>query len=219
MGKINYGIELVFDPWIGSDFARSQLLVIGDSHYCGNKECKSVCGVRGAGRNKDCADFTEDVIQQYIQWRETGDSAKYDDWMSSTFLKFEHIMLGSESTGDKGAQLFNEIAFYNYVQTAGADDKSNGQYTSEDYTASSAMCAAVIAALRPRLVIVWGNRAWCAMSSECWTQIDDVTGYYTLPNDGYRVVCVKVSHPSRASQDEMRTRIDAAKRHMRLFPK
>ena len=48
-------MNVYFQPWIGDNYGSSypRILIIGDSHYCGDENCK-FCGVRG---NKPIEEF------------------------------------------------------------------------------------------------------------------------------------------------------------------
>lgn len=194
-------MQVYFKPWIGPDYEKSprKILVIGDSHYCGG--CDR-CGVRGCTMEEmaDCHDFTRDVVSKYLAFRAgAGEKA---NWMTKTFLQFDKIYYGKhEVSAEESSELWNGIAFYNFVQTAVSGEASNTNYTAEDYARSSPMATEVINELRPDLIIVWGNKAYGALSGEGWTDTGRQRGYYTLP-DGSVSHCIRIAHPSRAGQEK-----------------
>lgn len=201
-------MNVFFKPWVGPDYAKSdrKILVIGDSHYCGS--CDR-CGVRGNcsfEEMAECNNFTISTISDYIKFRAGGEKA---NWMTKTYCRFDKLYYGKEEVSEEeSVTLWNRIAFYNFLQTAASDDASNTNYTNDDYAASSPMATEVINELRPDVVIVWGSRAWGAMTGEGWHDgANSYTGYYTLA-DGHVVHCIKIIHPSRIGLDEWIPKLD-----------
>ena len=197
-------MKTYFKPWIGPNYdkATRKILVIGDSHYCQENDCKK-CGVRGdctTEEMKECQNFTIGVVTGYMDFRAgKGEEA---NWMKTTFLRFDKIWYGKQDvSAEESLDFWNSVAFYNFLQTAIADNTSNSSYTSKDYAKSAPMAAEVINELRPDVIIVWGNKAFNALSDEGWSGTDDGRGYYTLP-DGHIAHCIKLNHPTRAGQDE-----------------
>lgn len=194
-------MKVFFEPWIGKDYNSSEkrILVIGDSHYCG--ECER-CGVRGNcsldEMGKECHEFTRKVVKEYIAYRNKIGEKK--NWMKRTFYPFDKIYYGKDNiSSEESESLWYSVAFYNFLQTAGSTEASNTNYRNEEYARSASMAWDVICKLRPDFVIVWGNKAYKYLPSERWTNgIDDDNGVYTL-DDGHIVHCIRIYHPSRAN--------------------
>lgn len=197
-------MNVYFKPWVGPNYETSErkILVIGDSHYCKDNDCGQ-CGVRGNCSMEEmsaCRDFTINAVKNYLTFRAGG---KKGNWMTKTYLPFDKIFIGKEDvSSEESLAMWNNIAFHNFVQTAISLGASNKNYTNEDYAASSPMATEVINTLRPDVVIVWGGRAWGALTDEGWhSGENDYSGYYTWA-DGHKVNCIKIVHPSRAGFEE-----------------
>ena len=187
--------NVYFKPWVGSNYkdAVKKILVIGDSHYCG--ACQN-CGVRGYCSIKemgDCVNFTSNVVREYLDF--LNGKKESDMWMRS-FKCFDKILLGQDATKEERTEMWNGIAFYNFVQTAISGVTSNAKYTQKDYVDSSAMALEIIKELHPDYVIVWGKRAYNYLPDTDWLSEDKA---YLLPN-GHKVYCLRIDHPSRAHQ-------------------
>ena len=118
---------------------------------------------------------------------------------SATFQRFkcfDKILLGQDATKEERTEMWNGIAFYNFVQTAISGVTSNAKYTQKDYVDSSAMALEIIKELHPDYVIVWGKRAYNYLPDTDWLSEDKA---YLLPN-GHKVYCLRIDHPSRAHQ-------------------
>lgn len=194
-------MNVYFEPWIGENYktSKKKILVLGDSHYCGGCDNSEECGVRGFSIEdmKECKKFTNNTITEYLTYQ--AGKINKAEWMKS-YLQFDKIYYGkNEVTAEESIFLWKNIAFYNFLQTASSNKSSNTNYTSDDYHKSSPMATEVINSLLPDFVIVWGSRAWNSLTGNNWTNIDNLCGYYTLPDTGHIVHCIKITHPSRAS--------------------
>lgn len=195
-------MNVYFKPWIGNNYSskKPKILVIGDSHYCGDEDCK-MCGIRGNQPIEEfgnCSYFTKDRVSEYINFRKG--TGKKVDWMTRTFLRFDKIFYGREDiSSEESIQLWESIAYYIFVQTALSPNPTNTNYSNEDYGNSSSMAMEAIKELKPDIIIVWGNRAYEAMSDEGWHNNESIknSGYYILDN-GHKAYCIKINHPSRA---------------------
>ena len=95
-----------FDPYIGKLYATEglngkRILILGDSHYCGDVNCKGICGCHGMSSYDDmdeCFDLTKNVIEHYRQYRKG--LAKGDKWCK-TFLRFERAILANTETTEE----------------------------------------------------------------------------------------------------------------------
>lgn len=203
-------MNVYFKPWVGPNYETSErkVLVIGDSHYCGS--CDR-CGVRGncslEEMSEACRNLTMNSVLDYLAFR--SDTGGKEIWMHRTYYRFDKLYYGKEEVSEEeSVALWNRIAFYNFLQTAVSANPSNKKYTNEDYAASSPMATEVINELRPDVVIVWGARAWGAMTGEGWhAGANSYTGYYTLA-DSHVVHCIKIIHPSRIGLAEWIPKLD-----------
>lgn len=189
-----------FKPWIGSGYkqAHNRILIIGDSHYCGGCE---TCGVHGMCSPKEmceCNNFTRNTIRAYLDFR-MGTGSK-ENWMTKTFYPFDKIFFGKEEvTIEESLKLWNNVAFYNFLQTAYVKEADNTKYATRDYTLSVPLAFEIIQELRPDLIIVWGNRAYNSLPSADWENGSDYyNGYYKL-NNQHIAYCFRIYHPSRAN--------------------
>jgi hypothetical protein len=202
-------MNVYFLPWVGSEYDHSspKVLIIGDSHYCG--DCEE-CGVRGNRTIEEmegCSNFTKNTIKDYLSFREgTGEK---ELWMTKTFLRFDKIYFGKEDVSvAESLELWNSVAFCNFLQTAASVEASNNNYTLEDYSRSSPMVTEIINELQPDIVIVWGNNAWDSLANEGWQDgAVDYTGTYTL-STGHIVHCGRIYHPSRANVEQWHPEIE-----------
>ncbi len=192
-----------FQPWIGHNYQSSnpRVLVVGDSHYCADPcDLRSQCGVHGnlpASSMGRCQFFTQDVTRRYLDFR--AGRAEAEGWMKRTILTFDKIFYGKDDvTPAESLDLWNRIAFYNFVQTATSSDPSNSNYTTDDYRRSTPHSAEVLESLQPDIILVWGTKAYDYLPPDGWSAINDVCGDYTL-RSGRKARCIKLTHPSRAS--------------------
>ncbi len=197
-----------FEPWVGRRYGLGgkKLLIVGDSHYCG--ECPR-CGVRGmvqVAEMGECRQMTRKTVRQYLEARRG--ERPMDGWMGRTYLRFDKMMLGQDDvTPAMSEELWNGVAFYNFVQTAASMDPSNTNYSADDYKASGPIFKRVMEILLPDRVIVWGNRAYEAMPGEGWRGgADYYRGTYAL-GGGHEAWCLRMIHPSRAATEEWREKL------------
>lgn len=192
-------VNIYFQPWVGVNYPTTtpKILVIGDSHYCG--ECE-MCGVHGEVSLEtmgDCKNFTIDRVKEYLRFRQGGEKIP---WMTKTFLPFDKIYYHKQDvSGEESMTLWNRIAFYNFVQTAHSGETSNSSYSTEDYSKSSPIATKVFTSLQPDKMIVWGDKVYNSLTDEGWTQETDISGHYTLSN-GHIIAVLRMPHPSRADQ-------------------
>lgn len=189
-----------FDPYIGKLYATEglngkRILILGDSHYCGDVNCKGICGCHGMSSYDDmdeCFDLTKNVIERYRQYRKG--LAKGDKWCK-TFLRFERaILANTETTEEDSEYLLDRIAFSNFVQSAYHAD-ADGNYEYEDYSKSVPYICSIIDKYMPDYIIAWGNNVWDFMPGDNWEGISENIGKYDW--NGHRILMLKIHHPSR----------------------
>ena len=175
-----------FKPWVGKKYWDEgynglRILVIGNSHYCNSRNDCQCCGIDGCEFDyDDCEDMTTSVIEKYLHRNE------WEGWMR-TYQNFEYALCGHKTNRQESREIWNSIAFYNYLQTAVSNWKDQGD--DEDYDNSEDAFWEVINYLQPDYIIMWGNRVW-----------DQSAGYngdncYVL-EDGSEVYLAGINHPS-----------------------
>lgn len=186
--------KVFFKPWIGKDYASGgifgkKILLVGDSHYCGG--CKD-CGIEAY--KEDCERKTIESVQTILD----GEKSRW----TGTFRKFEKSLVGYETTLEQSAEIWNSLAFYNYLQVAVGGPREAGDYS--DYKKSESAFYEVLEDLQPDLMIVWGvTRMWRNMPTVGWEKGDEIkidnysvkNGWYILAN-GHRVRAIWIYHPS-----------------------
>lgn len=186
--------NVFFKPWIGKDYHnggcfKKKILVVGESHYCdGCDRCS------GDPRTGECADFTSTVVRKIVN----GDITRW----SGTFRKFERSLVGRNTTPKESAEIWQSLAFYNYLQVAVKNPREAGEWYA--YDQSETAFYEVLNELLPDAIIVWGvSRMWDNMPSQGWEKGEEIkvdnysvkNGWYTLAN-GHRVRAIWVYHPS-----------------------
>ena len=195
-GKIPVMKNVFFKPWVGKDYESGgifgrRILVLGEAHICGG--CAD-CG-RVADGN-ECADFTSTNCMELLLEGHT------DTW-TATFRKFERSLAGHDTTPDESREIWNSVAFYNYVQKSMDESRKSPEWV--DFRDSEDAFFEVIDCLRPDLIIVWGvTRMYdCMPGGERWRPGNElVIDNYAVKNGYYRLADDKdarvlwVYHPS-----------------------
>ena len=185
-----------FTPWEGKNYKTGgifgkKILAIGESFYCSEKDAK---------RTLTCK-----VVNDYLAIRK-GEYRENNDRWTNTYLKFERSLIGEETTPEKSQEIWNSIAFYNYLQIPMSGSRESG--SSIDYKNAENAFFEVINELQPDLIIVWGvSKLFNNLPEDNWKwgeslKVDDYpikNGYYQL-NNGKDVRCIAVYHPSAGYQ-------------------
>ena len=192
--------HVFFKPWIGKNYETGgifgkKILVLGESHYCTDTNCIQ-CGIKYAS---ECKDMN---TSELIQWMLDGNT---DKWIP-TFKKFERSLVNEETTPERSNEIWNSVAFFNFLQVAMKGTRRGG--TKEDYAEGRKAFLEVMEELQPDLIIVWGT-------SRLYPNLPDVedgwiggeplvvdnwsvpNGYYQLKN-GKKSRVIAVYHPSAA---------------------
>ena len=196
-------VHVFFEPWVGQNYQtggifRKKILVLGESHYCGNPECKGKCGFRDFP-DGGCEDFTQNTVKDYL-------NGKKDYW-TSTYLKFEKSLYDHSKDNDyveRDERIWNSLAFFNFLQVDMIEARKGG--TSEDYEEGRIAFLEVIEELQPDLIIAWGTtRLWNNLPGKeaGWIEGEELivdnwsvpNGYYQLTN-GKQTRIIAVYHPS-----------------------
>ncbi len=188
--------KVFFAPWIGSNYVtggifNKKILVVGESHYCGG------CDFCGLTYNDHCEDLTTTkCISNYL------DSEYPRENWTKTFLKFERSLVNKVTTHDDSVEIWNSVAFFNFLQVAMTESRKAG--SPDDYKLGAEAFLEIINKLEPELIIVWGvTRMYNNLPSEGWMDGDSIIidGYKVL-NGFYKLksshVCrtINVYHPS-----------------------
>lgn len=133
-----------FHPWIGERYRADsrfgiRVLVLGESHY----------GTEGT----ETSTVTEWVVQWYTQRARTGEGERL-----RFFTVIANVLRGQCGRIDHGdlAEVFQEIAFYNFVQTF-VGDGPRDDATLRQWVDAQAPFKTVLEALRPDAVLVLGR--------------------------------------------------------------
>lgn len=189
--------HVFFKPWIGKNYQnggifKKKILVLGESHYCGNENCNSKCGFRDFP-DGGCEDFTYDRVMDYL-------SGSAGMW-ANTFKKFERSLVNKPTTAEESREIWESVAYFNFLQVAMTETRTAGSY--EDYIEGQRAFLEVIKDLQPDLIIVWGIRLYGHLPNERWIQgeplvVDNYSvknGYYQQ-KQGKKSRVIAVYHPS-----------------------
>ena len=196
---MKFSKEVFFEPWICSNYSTGgifgkKILALGESHYCDVEEC----GGCMPGHRFESCDMTSDVVRKYIE----AETSPEDKWVS-TFRKFERFLVNDYTESVDSKNIWESIAFYNYLQIAISGVRKAGE--SNDYKDSETAFFEVLNKLRPDLVIVWGKRLYFAMPGDRWQEDKPImvgkftayTGSYEIKG-GTKIRVIAINHPSTA---------------------
>ena len=186
--------HVFFKPWIGKNYQnggiiKKKILVLGESHYCGG--CDE-CGLKYA---PECNDLNTTKIIESLLSGSTG------GW-ANTFRKFERSLVNKETTLEDSNEIWQSLAFFNFLQVAMTETRTEGSY--EDYMEGQKAFLEVIEELQPDLIIVWGvGRLYDNLPNEGWIKGEPLVvdgynvknGYYQL-KQGKKSRVIAVYHPS-----------------------
>lgn len=149
-----------FHPWVGSNynkhgFRNKKILVLGESHYCGEG-----CDTCGLISETKCNNFTSRVVEEYLAYKRG--NAKHKHWMN-TFTRFANVLNGEQLELDNSLNFWNSILFYNYIQKA--LDGPRMPPTETDFKNSEVAFIELLEKHKPDLIIVWGERLWNRLPS------------------------------------------------------
>lgn len=206
-----------FLPWIGKDYEyglsydedgklfygtkenlKTKILVLGESHYVGEEEAEEF----KSGKDQELwANFTREVIKNYLDV-----DTEWDRW-KNTFLKFERSIAGFQTKRSDSPNIWNHLAFYNYLQVPKSDSRMAP--TNDELSLSVKPFFKLLDEIKPDVVIVWGKRLYWLLLGD-YEELD-VTGEEGEPiieddyknptwiykeNDGHIIRLLPVIHPS-----------------------
>lgn len=184
-------------PWVGEDYAnggvfRKKVLVLGESHYCGDVEEGKCPGCCVTNMKDDCHSQTEGVICDFI----TGYSG---DSYHQTFLCFERALAGREINEEERKQLWNSVVFYNYFQLATYGARQAPNMEAKELSETS--FRQLLEEFMPDAIIVWGVRLYKLLpgwdGTETTLNVSDEwvrVWHYTINGKDIPAMCVY--HPS-----------------------
>ena len=152
--------NVFFEPFVGEQYDKGYLgkkiLVLGDSHYCGDDR-KAQCVQAGdCLKLPECHDFTSRVLRYFFEYKE-GVSG-HQMWMN-TYNRFTNVFLvekGGKVNYEQFMDFWNSIMFYNYVQVP--MDGSRKEPTQKEYEDSQDAFFEVLEEYKPDLIDIWGWR-------------------------------------------------------------
>ncbi|WP_153448265.1 hypothetical protein [Vibrio algicola] len=150
--------NVFFRPWIGEHFNNenslfdNKILVLGDSHYCEDGDLEQ--------GTKSSSDLTTEVMTVYLDQNQTA------SW-KGTYSKFMNSFIAnSQLTNQSRSNLWNSVAFYNYLQvSAGTGARQTHHYSYAESKHQSALLE-IINELQPDVIISWGNKVWDAIPDD-----------------------------------------------------
>ncbi|TFU91868.1 hypothetical protein E4T81_13880 [Barnesiella sp. WM24] len=189
--------KVFFKPWVGKNYDhggifKKKILVVGESHYCTCKICKSICG---SFELSPCEDINPDAeVNKYL----SGQS-------NTTYKKFERS-LKLVQTREESQAIWDSIVFYNYIQEALSNPKSVP--TTRQWKNAVEPFFEIINKYNPNLIVCWGQRLYNKMPFDRWIRNDDIpinnrkvrNGYYVLSKN-YKALSVCINHPASWGYD------------------
>lgn len=190
--------HVLYEPWEGRDYKTGgvfgkKILAIGENFYCSEEVIKKL---------PEGKSLTDKVVNDYLAIR-NGEFRDNKGRWTNTYLRFERSLKGKETTPEDSQEIWNSIAFYNYLHVPMSGPGESG--TPEDYKESENAFLEVIEELQPELIIVWGvTKLFYSLPEEKWTEGEDLivdgnrvkNGYYQLKNEKSSRL-IAVNHPSR----------------------
>ncbi len=175
-----------FLPWVGANYTNGingkRIMALGESHYC-NHPSEAV------------PEITNSVILDLLN-----PSSDHEGY-KNTYTKFERALALKTLSQAEKAELWNSIAFYNYVQVPMTGARVSP--TKDDFVNSTEALFKVLNQHLPNILIVWGQRLYKNLP-ESGHQGQDLilpdgkiseTWIYPLSN-GHNVYILPINHPS-----------------------
>lgn len=188
--------NVFFRPWIGSQYGldgsvfNQKILVLGDSHYADESEIMNLV----EDLEQSC-DFTTGVMNDYL-------NPELDGNWKSTFTKFMNsLVLNSVHSERSPSELWNSVAFYNYLQIpAGATSRLTQHYNYSKEKDRNALLE-VIEELNPDIIISWGNKVWDAIPEDLgygnYVASEEFSDFfYKYPYKNRELKLLGITHPS-----------------------
>ena len=188
--------NVFFKPWVGREYGldgsvfKLKILVLGDSHYTDETEINNLV----ENLEQSC-DFTTGVMNDYLN-PELGGKWK------STFTKFMNsLVLNSIHSERSRCDLWNSVAFYNYLQIPAGTTSRLTQHFNYSKEKDKNALLEVIEELTPDIIISWGNKVWDAIPEDFgygqYVPSEEFSDfYYKYPYKNKEIKLLGISHPS-----------------------
>lgn len=180
---------LNFTPFIGQDYKRHRVMLLGEAIVCGECTC-SGCLV-----NKDmkCINGHVSLVKEQI----ATDSIR-------TYRNIEKEFLGSAIDNEKDrSEFWNQFLFTNFLSIA---MPQSGKAPEEKYYTDDCRqrFLSLVRTFHPKYLIVFGERTFCHLPGDehdMWKkeriEIDqDLFDIWTLCQDGHELRVLQVYHPA-----------------------
>ena len=179
-------------PFIGEEYEKSRLLLIGESHYVPPNEI--FCVNREDFYDTSFDDLSEGEYKGWINTRSVFEYRVYDkgdfkNFFSNTATEIAKIINHTDDVSkDKRIEAMHQYAFMNYFKRPSYDEGETIRgITDKDYIYAYDISAYIIDVLNPRLIIFLSKKAYYAFYDS-----DQKRGL----NSRFDIKCV--SHPSSA---------------------
>lgn len=184
----------MFEPWIGERYGRSELLggkrilVVGESHHSAEHPANSIV-----------PDMTRSVMRYYSSTQARGEWMRTLDNIAWALSGKSRAEL-AQSTHRGEFDVWQGVAFYNYIPVVLTDSARNGRPTAEHYRLAVEPFERVMADLKPDILLICGYGLFPYVIKNHWpTALDkpwDFGGDYVdvCPNPSIRAI--RLIHPS-----------------------
>lgn len=184
----------MFEPWVGEQYGRSDLLggkrilVVGESHHSREHPADSIV-----------PDMTHGVMKHYASTQARG------EWMR-TLDNIAWALSGkgradlAQSTHRGEFDIWQSVAFYNYIPVVLTDSARNGRPTNEHYKIAVAPFEKVLADLKPDVLLICGYGLFPYLVKNHWpTALEkpwDFRGDYIDVGINSGIRAIRLIHPS-----------------------
>ena len=195
--------NVFFKPWVGKDYfeqgySGKKILVLGESHYCGEYSNCGKCGNLNI-ENDECRNFTTRVVKLFLNYKQGEE--EFEGWMN-TYTRFTNVFHGKQVDVETLLQFWDSIVFYNYVQYSTPGPGKSPQ--KNEFIDSKTAFFEVLKEYKPDVIIVWGFRLWERLPDNGTYAGFDISNdpngecyYYEV--DDKKILAYAVYHPSRPS--------------------
>jgi len=193
--------NVFFKPWVGEKYfeqgcSGKKILVLGESHYCGEYNNCGKCGNLNIEDDK-CRSFTTNrAVKLFLNYKQGEE--EFEGWMN-TYTKFTNVFHGEQVDIDTLLQFWNSIIFYNYVQYSTPGPRIRPK--ENEFSNSEIAFFEILKTYKPDVIFVWGFELWKRLP-DCGTYadievLDDPHGEcYFYEVDKKKMLAYAVYHPS-----------------------
>lgn len=188
--------NVFFEPRVGANYESKgfngiKLLILGESHYCGDR-----CEDCGDLNNIRCKKFTDNQFKKFFNNKKG--IGEFNGWMK-TYTRFSNILHDKHLNVDELEDFWNSVIFYNYVQSSA--EEMGVSPSKEQFDNSLDAFIEVLEEFKPDFIIVWGVRLWNVItlfgrkSEE--SILDNGNGpFYYFKTGGKEIPAYSIYHPS-----------------------